>query len=564
MVSPVSSYGQPVQDCETQNIPPAQEEVSATEASISKIVKEMQHHPAATPPSDGSCPIMALTEGVNQPHFERLMFYLEPDEQTNFVTTCRTLFQNNLGPLLTSFGIAYPFPKKEEDKEKILWRIERIRESLPKDDDRRQKRVWTEGKDPTTYFSSSKEIMQNPKLLRFFLRVADRFNLVSLFPGAWINGDYNNFPKKITAVVDYLKQEGGTITELNTEMNNYIGEISNIPKEISFLKNLRKFRLYETKVTILSEEIGELKNLKTLNLSCNEFITLPKEICGLIHLRWLNLADNQLIAVPDLIAGLTDLQYLDLSKNNLNDLPEGIGKLKNLLNLILSKNNFIDLPEGISKLTELRRLNLSGNHLTDLPEGVVKLTKLQELDLSGNHLNDLPEGISKLTELRRLNLSGNHLNDLPEGVSKLTGLRRLNLSGNHLTDLPEWTGDLSQLKEFKFSEDQLNFLLEAVKKLNKQLMRIKFFGGLLMSQQFVQQARNFLERELNLSGERFNLCFEKLGDLSKLEKINLSDNRLTALPEWLSQLPYLETIVVAKGDNVKTSDSLKDKIRYCN
>ena len=97
-------------------------------------------------------------------------------------------------------------------------------------------------------------------------------------------------------------------------------------------------------LTELPKEIGNLTNLKRLDIRTNNFTKLPKEIGNLINLEKLYIDCNNLEISPDGIEKLINLEKLDIDINidiniinkdfNFKSLPiKEIGKLNNLKDL---------------------------------------------------------------------------------------------------------------------------------------------------------------------------------------------------------------------------------------
>ncbi|ORZ09405.1 hypothetical protein BCR41DRAFT_309515, partial [Lobosporangium transversale] len=107
-------------------------------------------------------------------------------------------------------------------------------------------------------------------------------------------------------------------------------------------------------------EIGFLRNLTLLDLSKNRLTRLPESIMHLTKLVDLKLSYNQLESLPAGIGGLVKLAALSLDDNRLESLPSQIGLIKGLVNLDLSNNPITVLPAEVGKLQFLRRLNLDG------------------------------------------------------------------------------------------------------------------------------------------------------------------------------------------------------------
>ncbi|KAI1320024.1 hypothetical protein EDD11_002356 [Mortierella claussenii] len=107
-------------------------------------------------------------------------------------------------------------------------------------------------------------------------------------------------------------------------------------------------------------EIGFLRNLTLLDLSKNKLTSLPESIMHLTKLVDLKLSGNQLETLPAGIGGLVKLAALSLDDNQLESLPPQIGLIKGLISLDLTNNPITVLPAEVGKLQFLRRLHLDG------------------------------------------------------------------------------------------------------------------------------------------------------------------------------------------------------------
>ncbi|MEN6551494.1 MAG: COR domain-containing protein [Methanobacterium sp.] len=149
--------------------------------------------------------------------------------------------------------------------------------------------------------------------------------------------------------------------------------LTQLPPEITKLKNLTKLSLSQNLLTQLPPEIGELENLTELDLSYNRLTQLPPEIGKLKNLKILNLTRNQITQLPPEIGELKNLKSFYLTSNQLPQLPSEIRNLKNLRALYLSINQLTQLFPEIVELKNLRALNLSENPLTSPPPEIVSM-----------------------------------------------------------------------------------------------------------------------------------------------------------------------------------------------
>lgn len=153
--------------------------------------------------------------------------------------------------------------------------------------------------------------------------------------------------------------------------NERVMQLIRRASETNFL-DLSHYRL-----TQLPSEVTELKNLAKLSLSQNLLTQLPPEISELKNLKELDLSYNCLTQLPPEIEELKNLTILNLTRNQLTQLPPEIGELKNLRILYLSDNQLTQLPTEIGELKNLRALNLSDNPLTSPPPEIVSMGAIQ-------------------------------------------------------------------------------------------------------------------------------------------------------------------------------------------
>jgi len=149
---------------------------------------------------------------------------------------------------------------------------------------------------------------------------------------------------------------------------------------------------------------ADLEKVTLLILSYTELTEVPKELENLTQLRKLYLWNNKLTDVKGL-EKFTKLERLNLSGNQLTELPKGLEKLTQLRSLHLGSNKLTDVKD-LEKLTQLTTLSLNANKLTDVPKELAKLTQLRKLELHNNKLTSL-KGLENLTQLTILELRDN-------------------------------------------------------------------------------------------------------------------------------------------------------------
>ena len=105
--------------------------------------------------------------------------------------------------------------------------------------------------------------------------------------------------------------------DVDTSIFHAYTYLSEIPREISLLKNLRRLRLPNSGLLSLPKEIGQLDNLEELEFGCNHYIYIPFEITGLKNIKKINMSLLYLKEIPEFLLDLglpfTDAPYHSIS-----------------------------------------------------------------------------------------------------------------------------------------------------------------------------------------------------------------------------------------------------------
>jgi Leucine-rich repeat (LRR) protein len=126
-------------------------------------------------------------------------------------------------------------------------------------------------------------------------------------------------------------------------------------------------------LTDIPKELKELRNLKVLYLNENEITQIDSELFeGLVSLRELHLFGNKITEIPASISKLSNLQVLELTANPIKQLPENLFKLTHLKTLALRSTEIHQLPDEIFQLVNLAHL--------ELPDSIA-LFKIKNWDL---------------------------------------------------------------------------------------------------------------------------------------------------------------------------------------
>ncbi|XP_030466772.2 leucine-rich repeat receptor protein kinase HPCA1-like [Syzygium oleosum] len=240
------------------------------------------------------------------------------------------------------------------------------------------------------------------------------------------------------------------------------------------------------------------------------------------------------------IGSPTELISLDLSFNRelTGPLVPQLGDLQKLTTLILAGCGFTgEIPDELSKLSNPVFLALiSDNYFVgSLPPSLGKLSQLFWLDLAGNQFSgtipvstDSAPGLDLLLDAKHFRLNKNLFSgSIPEKLfSADMKLTHLVLDNNQLSGpIPSTLGLVLTLEVLRL--DNNSFSGEVPASLNNLVNVI----------------------ELNLA---YNSLTGLFPDLSKMEShtfVDLSNNYFspTDVPDWLSNLPWLSTLIVENG-----------------
>ena len=132
--------------------------------------------------------------------------------------------------------------------------------------------------------------------------------------------------KNLDLMSFFMKYKGNEIERLYLSNKN----LTQIPKEIGYLYNLRILKMDNNELTEVPRELKNLISLKELDLSSNKLTEVPRELGNIPHLEVLKLDDNKLVELPKELGNLYNLKILDLRYNNLKEIPKTIEKIPRL------------------------------------------------------------------------------------------------------------------------------------------------------------------------------------------------------------------------------------------
>ncbi|XP_044736880.1 lutropin-choriogonadotropic hormone receptor [Chrysoperla carnea] len=209
---------------------------------------------------------------------------------------------------------------------------------------------------------------------------------------------------KIKYVPGGILQLTPTLSLLEIKGNPLIGID---PNAFSFLPNLKKLILSETKDLTEFPNLNGTNSLEILRLDRSSIKTVPSTLCVTCpRLKSLDLKSNKLTKIPDLNK-CRDLRVLDLAKNNINSLEGSLFRdLNQLHDLLLGHNNIMYIPpDAFLGLSKLQVLDLESNDIQEIhPEAFVACSHIEDLNLGQNKFPRLPFlGLDRLLHLKTFN-----------------------------------------------------------------------------------------------------------------------------------------------------------------
>uniref|UniRef100_A0A8C7T4G3 PPM-type phosphatase domain-containing protein n=1 Tax=Oncorhynchus mykiss TaxID=8022 RepID=A0A8C7T4G3_ONCMY len=364
-----------------------------------------------------------------------------------------------------------------------------------------------------------------------------------------------------------------SLTELNLQGNL----LTSLPSALGTMHNLQTLLLDGNSLNSLPAELGSLEALTYLGLSFNLFSSVPPALERLRGVERLCLAGNQLSSLD--MVGLQWLphRHIDLRLNRLQRVVVGeAGLLSHVAQLdvrdagleeldvrTLSRLELLRCDRNTLTLLRVSGLALKGLHTAQ--NGTHTLTNMdtcysncphcrecrdtyahtEVLDISHNHIKELPIRLFCSASLRKVLVGCNSLRRLPERLEK-SQLEVLDVQHNLLTELPHNLFIKAQsLRYLNASANKLECLPPA--SLSEEgfssLQELYLTNNSLTDKSVPLLTGHAHLRVLHLAYNQLQTFpASKMARLEQLEELDLSGNRLRAVPTTILSCRHMHTL----------------------
>uniref|UniRef100_A0A4W5MH01 protein-serine/threonine phosphatase n=1 Tax=Hucho hucho TaxID=62062 RepID=A0A4W5MH01_9TELE len=382
----------------------------------------------------------------------------------------------------------------------------------------------------------------------------------------------NDFLFKLGFKDPWRVQEEGMNTEIGSLLRFYAGKPHSIESservQLSGTYNVRKGKLqlpvnrWTRRQVILCGTCLIVSSVKDSHTGKMHILPL---IGGKMVSQRINSVDLSCCSLEQLPPNLfysQDLTHLNL-KHNFLPTDHRLHQFSRLRSLNLSNNQLGQFPMAICDIPTLTEVNLSCNYLTNVGQAVGSMTNLQTFLLDGNCLSELPSELGSLQRLGYLGLSFNQFTHVPQVLERLVSMERLCMAGNSLDTLVLQSFRLLRVKHVDLRLNKIRVVVPDEPDLLRHVTQLdvrdngleELDASLFPCLEVLHCERNHIAT-LKVKGSMLKAVYAQNNGgsaspvrvspvPSTLTYMDISRNRMEAVPEWLCEIKKLEVLDIS-------------------
>ena len=201
----------------------------------------------------------------------------------------------------------------------------------------------------------------------------------------------------------------------------------------------------------------------------------------------------------------------------------------NLVTMINFNFTFVDTCPDFSKYNKVWLVEFTGIEKETIEESLFSSESLETVTLNRCSFRniDFPED----NHIERLNLTNCQLTRIPSCIRRCKHLKEINLEGNHIRHIPKWITELDSLEEISLNFNQMKLNRRDIKRISKL-------------------------KSILLAGNNLERLPKNVGQL-QCTNLNLSKNKLRALPASFTQLTQIKNLIFYENEFENVPDVLE-------
>lgn len=285
---------------------------------------------------------------------------------------------------------------------------------------------------------------------------------------------------------------------------------------------------------IPTEVFVHMENMATLDLSRGKIKKIKKgDFSNMPNVAHLLLSNNHIATIEDDFP--SKLQSLHIGHNNITDLNGSVRNLNKLKLIFINDNNITDLEGEIPTSGSLTTILAHNNKIKRMPSDFKSLSNLENVYITNNAIKSFDGIFSHAKALALVFAADNEIEYLAEDeFMEAFSMQDLNLSYNQITSLNK---SLLPMKKLRVAKFRYNLLKEFSL---QEIAGLKYLEWLDLSNNQIDvlngRIDNLVEtetgsklRELNLNHNLLKTLDGSLAGLTKLKRLDLSNNLLTSV-----------------------------------